>query len=111
MQNNVIVRQYKCISTAREHKIKEVHILSQPNYAEKNNNTLVVLRKVHKLFSFLYFCSSYLHLDSSNKWKELITQIELILNMEQHQDLFPKATKRLLERVINICTFDLKTQT
>ena len=58
--NNVIEKQY--ISTAREHKNKK----SQPNNAEKNNNSLVILRYMHKQFSYSICCNSYLDLASSN---------------------------------------------
>ena len=60
MQNNVIEKQY--ISTAREHKNKRVN----QNYAEKNNNILVILRYLHKQFSYSICYNSYLDLASSN---------------------------------------------
>ena len=51
----------------------------------RNNKTLFILRYVHKLFSYIIFCNSYLDLASSNKCKELITKKELITEMDQHQ--------------------------
>ena len=94
MQSNVIEKQYIYIyiyQNLENIKIKEVHISSQPDFAEKNNNSLFILRYMHKLFSYSIFCNSYLDLASSYKWKELITQMELITDMDQHHNLFSKA--------------------
>ena len=65
---------------------------------------------MHKLFSNSIFCNSYLDLASSYKWKELITQMELITDMDQHHNLFRKRNKKIVGNGQKCLYINLKMQ-
>ena len=96
MQSNVIEKQYIYISKVREHQNKRSTYFESTRLCRKNNNSLFILRFMHKLFSYSIFCNSYLDLASSYKWKKLITQMELISDMDQHHNLFRKRNKKIV---------------